>query len=107
MHPTSEDKSRSVVDVALEPMCTAEHDMHMTCMSALLLSRSDEGLFSRDLFVINTCLAMDIPVATVIGGGYAASRDVLARRHAIVFAAAFQAWRAYGHDRDKWRSERP
>ena len=49
---------------------------------------SDQGLFDRDVYVLRTCLAMKIPVATVIGGGYDRDHMVLAKRHAIIVQAA-------------------
>ncbi|CAM9376191.1 unnamed protein product, partial [Sphacelaria rigidula] len=54
---------------------------------------SDQGLLDRDFFVIRTCLDMGVPVACVVGGGYDTNKEVLAGRHALVFRAAFQAWR--------------
>lgn len=38
------------------------------------LSLSKEGLHQRDEFVLNECKALGVPVATVMGGGYA--RDI-------------------------------
>ena len=52
------------------------------------LNLSDEGLRNRDTFVIDTCLGRSIPLAGVIGGGYADDVDVLARRHAILHETA-------------------
>lgn len=43
----------------------------------------------RDQWVLETCLDADIPVATVIGGGYDRGRVALARRHAICAQTAF------------------
>ena len=56
------------------------------------LSLSDEGLFARDAYVLETCLPM-APVVWVIGGGYDDDIDRLARRHAILHRAAADAWR--------------
>ncbi|MEJ8572549.1 histone deacetylase [Microbaculum marinum] len=55
------------------------------------LSLSDRGLAERDKRVIGTCRDRGIPVACVVGGGYSADIDALARRHAILHrtAAAF------------------
>ncbi|CAN0033407.1 unnamed protein product [Laminaria digitata] len=64
---------------------------------------SDEGLFERDYYVISTCLQMGVPVACVVGGGYDADKDILARRHATVFTAAFKAWKDLGDKRLNWR----
>jgi acetoin utilization deacetylase AcuC-like enzyme len=52
------------------------------------LALSDEGLAARDAYVIGTCLAAGAPVAGVIGGGYGADIDRLARRHATLHRAA-------------------
>ena len=59
------------------------------------LCLSDQGLLHRDRLVIDACLRRNIPVATVIGGGY----DELAplvERHALVFRAAVEQARIYG-----------
>jgi len=59
------------------------------------LGLSDQGLLHRDRLVIDACLRRNIPVATVIGGGY----DELAplvERHALVFRAAVEQARLYG-----------
>ncbi len=59
------------------------------------LELSDEGLRAREAMVLEACLDAGIPVAAVIGGGYADDIDALARRHAIlhVTAAAIAAAR--------------
>lgn len=51
------------------------------------LELSHAGLYQRDLFVIDTCVAAGIPTACVIGGGYDRDRLALARRHALVHRA--------------------
>ena len=48
------------------------------------LALTDAGLATRDRFVIDTCRDAGAAVAAVIGGGYHADLDVLARRHATV-----------------------
>ncbi|WP_417773542.1 histone deacetylase [Stappia sp.] len=55
------------------------------------LSLSDAGLAARDAHVIGTVRAAGLPLAGVMGGGYLADIDRLARRHAGLFrtAAAF------------------
>ncbi|MEH6490703.1 histone deacetylase family protein [Halopseudomonas sp.] len=58
------------------------------------LSLSDAGIAARDSQVINTCLARDIPVCAVIGGGYEKDRDALAKRHGILHHSAAQIWQA-------------
>ena len=55
------------------------------------LSLSDEGLARREAYVLDCCLARNIPLAGVIGGGYDADLDRLAQRHAILHRAAHQA----------------
>jgi len=57
------------------------------------LSLSTEGLYRRDAAVLNRCRSAGIPVATVVGGGYADNREVLPGRHAQLFRAAEEAWR--------------
>lgn len=52
------------------------------------LNLSDGGLRTRDTLVIESCLQRSIPLAGVIGGGYADDVDVLARRHAILHETA-------------------
>eukprot|EP00904_Undaria_pinnatifida_P009325 jgi/Undpi1/5522/HiC_scaffold_2.g00800.m1 len=64
---------------------------------------SDQGLFARDYFVITTCLQIGVPVACVVGGGYDTDKNVLAKRHATVFTAAFKAWKDLGDKQLHWR----
>jgi acetoin utilization deacetylase AcuC-like enzyme len=52
------------------------------------LALSDDGLAARDGYVIETCLSAGVPVAGVIGGGYDADIDRLARRHATLHRTA-------------------
>ena len=52
------------------------------------LNISDRGLFDRDFGIISRCVESDVPVATVIGGGYDNDHFALAARHGIVFEAA-------------------
>ncbi|PKM31152.1 MAG: histone deacetylase [Gammaproteobacteria bacterium HGW-Gammaproteobacteria-11] len=56
------------------------------------LNLSDQGIAQRDRRVIDHCLGRDIPVCAVIGGGYSADRDALARRHGILHHSAAQIW---------------
>lgn len=53
-----------------------------------LLKVSLEGLRVRDRLVLETLRSAQIPVATVIGGGYDIDQRALARRHAIVVEEA-------------------
>jgi len=52
------------------------------------LSLSNDGIFQRDIQVMQFFKLRGIPVTTAIGGGYSRDRAELARRHSIVFAAA-------------------
>lgn len=52
------------------------------------LNLSDDGIYERDRFVIATCVDADIPVATVVGGGYSDDLDELAYRHSLLHRAA-------------------
>jgi acetoin utilization deacetylase AcuC-like enzyme len=56
------------------------------------LALTDDGLFERDRYVIETCLEQHIPTACVIGGGYHDDRQLLAHRHATLHRAATHAW---------------
>ena len=51
------------------------------------LALSDEGLAERERLVLAACRARGVPVACVVGGGYADDLDVLARRHALLHEA--------------------
>ncbi len=52
------------------------------------LSLSNHGISRREAYVLGLCLARDIPVAGVIGGGYDPNIDRLADRHAILHRTA-------------------
>ena len=52
------------------------------------LSLSHDGLGRREAYVLGLCLARDVPVAGVIGGGYDPDIDRLADRHAILHRTA-------------------
>jgi len=56
------------------------------------LALTDQGIAQRDSHVINACLARDIPVCAVIGGGYDQDRVALAQRHGILHHSAAQIW---------------
>lgn len=49
---------------------------------------TESGIRQRDNLVLSELKKAQIPVATVIGGGYDDDRDTLARRHAIVIEEA-------------------
>jgi acetoin utilization deacetylase AcuC-like enzyme len=51
------------------------------------LALSDAGLAERERYVLSLCRARRLPLACVVGGGYADDLDVLARRHAILHEA--------------------
>ncbi|NCG16234.1 MAG: histone deacetylase, partial [Synechococcales cyanobacterium H12SWP_bin.12] len=59
------------------------------------LCLSDLGLLQRDHLVFDACLRLQIPVASVIGGGYDALAP-LVKRHALVFRAATDQARLHG-----------
>jgi len=56
------------------------------------LCLSDAGLMERDRRVLQMCRAAAVPVACVIGGGYAEDIDRLARRHAQLYHSAVRFW---------------
>ncbi|HMW47334.1 MAG TPA: histone deacetylase [Cellvibrionaceae bacterium] len=114
------EKARSHLDIAL-PRGTQTQDylltLQTTLMQAIALSQpdiilydagvdiyaqdplghfavSEAGIYERDLFVLNTCKSLGIPVATVIGGGYDDNRAALAARHALVIKAAVEVFTA-------------
>jgi len=57
------------------------------------LKLTDGGLLQRDLYVLETCLALGSPVVGVLGGGYDRDVDRLASRHATLHRAAHAAAR--------------
>lgn len=59
------------------------------------LALTNDGLYQRDYYVIDACLAQRMPVATVIGGGYQKDIDRLARRHCTVHRAASDLFQRY------------
>ncbi|MEY4431688.1 MAG: hypothetical protein RLZZ533_1624 [Cyanobacteriota bacterium] len=59
------------------------------------LSLSSAGLLQRDHLVLDACLRRQIPVATVIGGGYD-DLNPLVERHSLVFRAAQEQARLHG-----------
>jgi acetoin utilization deacetylase AcuC-like enzyme len=52
------------------------------------LMLSDRGLAERDKLVLRRCRGAELPVACVLGGGYANDIEVLAHRHAILHRTA-------------------
>lgn len=63
------------------------------------LSLTDEGLAARDRCVIQACIDAGVPVACVVGGGYADDIDQLARRHGSVHRAASALWALRDNDK--------
>jgi acetoin utilization deacetylase AcuC-like enzyme len=57
------------------------------------LALTGQGLWARERLVLGTCLKAGVPVAGVVGGGYAADLDQLARLHAILPQVAAQLLR--------------
>lgn len=56
------------------------------------LALSDAGLLARERLVVDCCARAGVPLATVVGGGYADDVEALARRHALVHRAAREAF---------------
>ena len=54
------------------------------------LSLTDDGLYRRDMLVLDTCVAHGVAVAGLVGGGYHHDLDVLADRHCYLHRAALQ-----------------
>ena len=55
------------------------------------LALTNTGLAARERFVIELCRDMDLPLATVLGGGYGNDVDKLSDRHLHVYRAARQS----------------
>ncbi len=56
------------------------------------LDISTAGILQRERLVLSTIRQRNIPVATVIGGGYDQDQKALAQRHALVFQAAAELY---------------
>ena len=54
------------------------------------LKISIEGIHQRDTMVLDHFLNRNIPIATVIGGGYSKNDSELAERHSIIFQNAIK-----------------
>jgi acetoin utilization deacetylase AcuC-like enzyme len=52
------------------------------------LALTDDGLFSREALVLEACRKRRLPLACVVGGGYAPTLDELVARHAILHRVA-------------------
>jgi len=57
------------------------------------LALTDRGLWRREQLVLDTCLGAGVPVAGVIGGGYAPDLDQLVRLHSILHRVASEVFR--------------
>ena len=53
---------------------------------------TDEGVLARDRYVIETCRALNLPTACVIGGGYDRQEEKVAWRHSLLHQAALSVW---------------
>mgnify|MGYP003677270617 FL=1 len=56
---------------------------------------TDDGIFARDKYVIETCVALNLPTVCVIGGGYDRQEEKVAWRHSLLHQAANQIWKEY------------
>lgn len=56
------------------------------------LDLTDDGLFRREHFVLETCVANGTPTACVMGGGYAPDPDRLAHFHTILHRVASEVF---------------
>ncbi|QIZ77201.1 histone deacetylase [Ferrimonas lipolytica] len=56
------------------------------------LDITDEGLYRRDKMIIDLCRLQKLPLAAVIGGGYAVDQRELIPRHSQLFQAAYRSW---------------
>ncbi|MEI6459031.1 MAG: histone deacetylase [Pseudomonadota bacterium] len=91
------DALRATLGPALE-----EHQPELVCYVAGVdvvagdrfgrLSLTEEGLRSRDRYVIETVRAQGVPLAIVLGGGYAPTTQRTTELHAIVFEEALRRW---------------
>jgi acetoin utilization deacetylase AcuC-like enzyme len=52
------------------------------------LALSDDGLARREALVLEACRSRGLPLACVLGGGYAATLDAIVARHAILHRVA-------------------
>lgn len=55
---------------------------------------TDDGVLARDKYVIETCRALNLPTACVIGGGYDRQEEKVAWRHSLLHQAANQVWQS-------------
>lgn len=57
---------------------------------------SDQGVLSRDRYVIESVMERNIPIACVIGGGYDHDHSKVAQRHSLLHQAASAIWENRG-----------
>jgi len=57
------------------------------------LAISDRGIYRREMLVLSTCVAAGVPVANIIGGGYANNIQELVYRHSIIHRVATEFYR--------------
>lgn len=91
-------KSAPLVPPPLHP-CLVLYDAGVDVHASDALGRlsvSDAGLRRRDALVLDFFLAHGVPVAGVVGGGYADDLDVLAERHMHLHRAALEMWEMHG-----------
>ena len=66
-------------------------DVHLNDKLGRLNITSD-GIIARDKLILAFCQKRNIPVATVIGGGYSIDRTELINRHMLVFETVAQLY---------------
>lgn len=59
------------------------------------LALSNDGIYQRDFYVLNTCAAAGYAVGCVIGGGYGDAMNELVARHALLHRAAAAVFAAH------------
>ncbi|MDM9381175.1 histone deacetylase [Chlorogloeopsis sp. ULAP01] len=59
------------------------------------LALTDTGIYRREMQVLSTCVAAVIPVACVIGGGYAEDLNALVYRHSLLHRAASEVYQQF------------
>ncbi|MFQ4145462.1 histone deacetylase [Chlorogloeopsis sp. ULAP02] len=59
------------------------------------LALTDTGIYRREMQVLSTCVAAGIPVACVIGGGYAEDLNALVYRHSLLHRAASEVYQQF------------
>ena len=52
------------------------------------LALSDQGIAEREALVLEACRRRGVPLAVVVGGGYAADVEIVAARHALLHEVA-------------------